>query len=300
MAFRSGTVAVVGRPNVGKSSLMNHIVGEKVAITSSKPQTTRKSTLGVANRPGAQIVFIDTPGIHEPKTKLAKAMVDQSVQIVDESDCVLLVVDVSQLPTMEDERIVQILKARGLGRVVVALNKMDHLRPERVVAHYEAFESLTSDAVMMYTNALTGENVDKLVDLLIAKLPEGEALYPDAEFYTNQTIRDMAAELIREKALHHTREEVPHGIAVAIESWEDADPAAAKPLTRIEATIFVERKSQRPILIGHGGRMLKEIGQEARKDIEKLLGNHVYLGLYVKVKENWRDRPQDWRDVGHW
>lgn len=298
MAFRSGTVAVVGRPNVGKSTLMNQIVGEKVAITSTKPQTTRKSTLGVANRPGAQLVFIDTPGIHEPKTKLAKTMVDEAIQIVDEADCVLLVVDVSQPPTPEDERIVEIVNARKHSRIIVALNKMDHLRPEKVVAHFEAFESLTSGSEMMYTNALTGENIDKLVDMLIAKLPEGEAMFADPEFYTNQTIRVMAAELIREKALHHTREEVPHGIAVSIDFWEDADPGAARPLTRIEATIFVERRSQRPILIGHGGRMLKEIGQEARKDIEKLLGNQVYLGLYVKVKENWRDRPQDWKDVG--
>ncbi len=300
MAFRSGTVAVVGRPNAGKSTLMNFVVGEKVAITSPKPQTTRKSILGVANKPGAQIVFRDTPGIHEPHTKLAKKMVDEGVQTVDECDVVLFVVDVSNPPSTEDRRIAELLRQRGMNRVVVALNKMDRLRAEHVVANYEAYEALTQPAEMMYTNAVTGENIDKLLVMLIVKLPEGDPLYPDPDFYTNQSTRDMAAELIREKALRHTREEVPHGIAVNIDSWEDADPATEKPLTRIEATIFVERKSQKPILVGHDGRMVRQIGQEARKDIEKLLGNQVFLGLYVKVKENWRDRPQDWRDVGVW
>lgn len=298
MAFRAGTVAVVGRPNVGKSTLMNFIVGDKVAITSSKPQTTRRRIIGVANKPGAQLVFFDTPGIHQPRTKLGKKMVDEAIQTIDECDAVLFVTDVSQLPTDEDKRIAGILRQRGMERVVVSLNKMDHLRPENVVAHYDAFESLVAPAEMMYTNALTGENIDKLLQMLIQKLPEGEPLYPDPDFYTDQTIREIAAELIRERALAHTREEVPHGIAVAIDRWEDADPSASKPVTRIEATLYVERKSQKPILIGHRGRMLKLIGQEARQEIEQLIGQQVYLGLHVKVREGWRDRPHFWREIG--
>lgn len=298
MGFRAGTVAVIGRPNVGKSTLMNFIVGDKVAITSSKPQTTRKTVIGVANKPGAQLVFIDTPGIHQPRTKLAKKMADEAIQTIDECDAVLFVVDVSHPPLEEDKRIATILRQRGMNRVVVALNKMDHLRPENVISHYEGYESLVEPAEMMYTNALTGENIDKLLSMLIHKLPEGEPLYPDPDFYTDQSMRDMAAELIRERALAHTREEVPHGIAVSIERWEDADPTAAKPITRIEATIYVERKSQKPILIGREGRMLKQIGQEARQEIEKLVGQQVYLGLHVKVREGWRDMPHFWREIG--
>jgi GTP-binding protein Era len=298
MAFRCGVVAVVGKPNVGKSTLMNTIVGEKVAIVSSKPQTTRKPIIGIANRKGSQLVFHDTPGIHQPNSPLGKALVDAAVQALDQCDAVLFVVDVSRSPDSEDERIARLLKDRKIRNVVVALNKMDRLRPEHVVSNFDAYEAMLEGAETMYTNAMTGENVDKLLELLVQALPEASPIYDDPDYYTSQTVRELASELIREKALQHTKEEVPHGIAVRIDSWAEADPAAAKPLTRIEATIFVERKSQKPILIGHEGKMLKKIGSLARAEIEKLLGTKVYLGLFVKVREGWRQNPGDWREVG--
>ncbi|MER3461839.1 MAG: GTPase Era [Armatimonadota bacterium] len=172
------------------------------------------------------------------------------------------------------------------------------LRPEHVREHYAACEALSAPSELIYTNALSGENIDKLVDLLVARLPEGAALYDDPDLYTTQTQREMAAELIREQVLIATREEVPHGVAVVLESWEDADLADEKPVTRICAAIIVERKSQKPILIGRGGSMLKRIGSEARKEIERIIGNQVYLELFVKVRKNWRDRPALLREYG--
>lgn len=297
MAFRSGTVAVVGRPNVGKSTLMNFIVGQKVAIISDKPQTTRKALLGVANLPNAQIAFYDTPGIHKPHSKLGRAMVDYAVQALDAADAVLFVVDVSKPPSDEDKHIARILKDFGFERVVVALNKMDRLRPEYVESNYEDYENLTKPAQSMMTSAIVGDNVDKLLELLIPLLPEGAALYPDPDFFTDQTTRDLAAELIREQVLKNTREEVPHGAAVQIESWEDPGHGA-DGLTRISAVIVVERQSQKPILIGKGGSMLKKIGTAARHEIEHLVGGPVFLELFVKVREHWRDNPLRLREFG--
>lgn len=298
MGFRCGTVAVLGRPNVGKSTLVNQLVGQKVAIVSNKAQTTRKRLLGVTNLPEAQLVFIDTPGIHEPHSKLGKVLVDVAVQSLPEADAALFVVDVSKPPTDEDKHIAEMLKTFGLERVVVALNKMDRLRPEYVESNFAEFGALTSPAVMMYTNALTSENIDKLKQLLIALVPEGAPLYDDPDFYTDQTVRDMAAELIREQVLHNTREEVPHGVAVVIESWEEPDYGAPKPILRIQAAIVVERESQKPILIGKGGSMLKKVGTAARLAIEELTGLHTFLELFVKVREHWRDSPVRLRELG--
>jgi len=296
--MKCGVVAVVGKPNVGKTTLMNHVVGEKVGIVSPRPQTTRNPIVGIANRPGAQIVFRDSPGIHKPKTKLGSIMVERAVATLHDADVVLFVVDVSRMPNEEDKRIAQLISLHANAPRVVALNKMDRLRPEHVREHYEAFEALTAPSELLYTNALSGENVAKLVDLLIERLPEREPMYDDPDLYTTQTQREMAAELIREQVLIATREEVPHGVAVALESWEDADPADEKPITRISAAIVVERKSQKPILIGRGGSMLKRIGTEARKEIERIVGNQVYLELFVKVRENWRDKPALLREYG--
>lgn len=296
--MKCGVVAVVGKPNVGKTTLMNHIVGEKVGIVSPRPQTTRNAIVGIANRPGAQIVFRDTPGIHKPKTKLGSIMVERAVATLHDADVVLFVVDVSRMPNEEDKRIAQLISLHANASRGVALNKMDRLRPEHVREHYEAFEALTAPSELLYTNALLGENVAKLVDLLIERLPERDPLYDDPDLYTTQTQREMAAELIREQVLIATREEVPHGVAVALESWEDADPADEKPITRISAAIVVERKSPKPILIGRGGSMLKRIGTEARKEIERIVGNQVYLELFVKVRENWRDKPALLREFG--
>ena len=290
MSFRCGVVAVVGKPNVGKSTLMNAIVGQKVAITSSRSQTTRKAILGVANLPGAQIVFRDTPGIHEPKSKLGKAMVDTAFQTIPEADAALWVVDVSRPASDEDMRVAQALKEFGFERVVVAMNKMDRLRPEYVESRFAEYGELSAPAQMIYTKALTGENIKELLELLVPLLPEGPPMYEDPDFFTDQTMRQIAAELIREKVLSHTREEIPHSVAVVIEEWEDGD------VTHIGASIIVERESQKPILIGKKGSMLKEVGTLARKEIEELLGGKVFLELFVKVREHWRDNPARLRE----
>lgn len=303
MKFRCGVVVVIGRPNVGKSTLINAIVEEKVSIVSPRPQTTRKLILAVANVHGAQIIFRDTPGIHKPRSKLEKALVDKALHTLHEADVILFVVDVSQLPKAEDRRIAEILHTIKNVPIVVALNKMDRLRPEYVYAHYNSYEDLmknkTKDTLeMMYTNALTGENVEKLVNLIVNHLPEGEPLYPNPDFYTNQSQREMAEEIIREKALAYIREEVPYSIAVKIESWEEGITTAGQPLTRIEALIFVGREAHKPILIGEKGQMIKKIGTAARLELEKLLETNVYLNLRVKVKERWIEKPHTWKELG--
>ena len=220
--MKCGAVAVVGKPNVGKTTLMNQIVGEKVGIVSPKPQTTRTAIVGIANRPGAQIIFHDTPGIHKPKTKLGDVMVERAVATLHGADIVLFVVDVSRMPNDEDERIAQLISLNASAHRVVALNKMDRLRPEHVREHYAACEALSAPSELIYTNALSGENIDKLVDLLVARLPEGAALYDDPDLYTTQTQREMAAELIREQVLIATREEVPHGCGPSRREASDA------------------------------------------------------------------------------
>jgi GTP-binding protein Era len=276
---------------------MNAIVGQKVAIVSNKPQTTRKNLLGVANLQNAQVVFIDTPGIHKPHSTLGKVMVDSAVQAIPDADAALFVVDVSKPPSDEDKRIARLLRDFGMDRVVVALNKMDRLRPEFVESHYAEYTELTHPAKAMYTTALTGDNLDKIVAMLVEILPEGPPHYDDPDFYTDQTVRDIVGELIREQVLHNTREEVPHGVAVQIEAWEE--PAYGEGgITKISASIVVERESQKPILIGKGGAMLKKIGTTARAEIEKVLGAHIYLELFVKVREHWRDNPTSLRELG--
>lgn len=298
MSFRCGKVAVVGASNVGKSTLVNTIVGCKVGIVSDKPQTTRKSVLGILNLRNAQVVFIDTPGIHQAKTKFGKYLLEESYQSVLDSDLVLFVVDVSVFPTAIDQHICGFFKKHDIKNVVVALNKMDRLRPEYVQAHYEAYEALIPGVDRMYTCALTGENTDKLVDMIIERLPVGEALYENSDYYTNQLIRDMVAELIREQVLNHTKDEIPHGIVVLIEEWIDSLSNSGDELTKISASIVVEKQTHKPILIGKGGQMLKKIGTSSRHEIERFIGNHVYLNLFVKVKENWRNKPHQFRELG--
>lgn len=294
MSFRCGVVAVVGKPNVGKSTLMNVIVGQKVAITSNRPQTTRKAILGVANLPNCQIIFRDTPGIHDPKSKLGKVMVDSAFQAIPEADAALWVVDVSKPPNDEDKKVAQALGHFGFEKVVVALNKMDRLRPEYVESRYEQYGKMCAPAPVMYTMAITGQNIKELLSMLEPLLPEGPAVYDDPDFYTDQSMRAMAAELIRERVLARTREEIPHSVAVVIDEW--LEPSETGSMTRITASIITERESQKPILIGKKGAMLKEIGTQARKEIERVVGSQVYLELFVKVREHWRDSPTRLRE----
>ena len=303
---RSGYVAVVGKPNVGKSTLINAIVGRKVAITSSKPQTTRRRILGILTREDAQILFIDTPGIHEPKQALNRYMMREVESALDDCDAVLFVTDVSHLPNDEDRRVAQ--RVAGMKQPVIqALNKADVLDPRHVVENVAAHEALLAmpdeeseiaDAASkaieegspfeirkpaILTSASRGDNIDKLLGLLIANLAEGPAYY-DTGQYTDQTEHILAAEFVREQALRYLEQEVPHGIAVTIDEWQPRKNG----MIYIGATIFVERDSQKGILIGKGGEMLKQIGSGARKEIERELNAKVFLELWAKVREGWR------------
>ena len=290
---QSGFVAVIGKPNVGKSTLVNTLVGEKVAIVSPKPQTTRRVIRGILTREDAQIIFVDTPGIHKPQHKLGRTMVDSALNVIDEVDVVVFLTDGARRPDADDARIGKLLNERCRVPVLLALNKMDLLKPEDVQAVTEAHWALVKHADWMRVSATRGTNLDKLLAQILARLPEGPELYP-ADQVTEQNLQAMSAELIREQVLLLTRQEIPYSIAVAIETWEER----RDDLTHIAATIYVERDSQKGIVIGAGGAMLKKIGQQARVEIEQWVGHKVFLELWVKVWEKWRERENRLRELG--
>jgi GTPase len=307
-AHKSGFVAVVGKPNVGKSTLVNAYVGAKIAIVSNKPQTTRRVIRGILTRPDAQVIFVDTPGIHNvgahgrrsPKRSggnraplLNRVMVEQATRAVNDVDLVVFLTDGSRMPTDEDTRIGRMLDERCRVPVLLALNKMDLLKPAEVQPVTEAHWALAKHDDWMRLSATRGENLDKLLDQILARLPEGPELYP-ADQVTDQNLQAIAAELIREQVLVRTRQEIPHSVAIAIEQWEDR----RADLTHISATVYVERESQKAIIIGAGGAMLKEIGQRAREEIELWVGHKVYLELWVKVWGKWREREDSLRALG--
>ncbi len=286
-SFHSGRVALVGKPNVGKSTLLNRIVGQKVSIVSNKPQTTRRKALGIAHGEDWQIVFVDTPGIHEPHNRLGRAMVEQARSGLMDVDVIVYVADGSHHPGEVDKQIAAMLKdTPNAPRPLLCLNKMDLLKAENVERNVHAYESLFGTEESMLTTATRGDNVDELVKMIVSRLPERAPEFGDDEF-TDQSSRVLAAELVREKILQATREEVPHSVAVLVDGWEEDET----PL-RIEATILVEKASQRGILIGKGGQFLKNIGTKAREEIEKTLGQKVFLALHVKVSEGWRQNPR--------
>jgi GTP-binding protein Era len=292
---RSGFVAVIGRPNVGKSTLMNQLLGHKVAIVSPRPQTTRTCIRGILTRPDAQIIFVDTPGLHKPLHKLGEVMVAAAASAIPDADVVLFVVDVSVMPTEEDQMIARMIRQRTSNPVILVLNKMDLLLPERVKPHTEAYWALVPDhAGWMMTIATEAVNLDKLLDMVIAHLPEGPRYYP-GDLITDQTEREIAAELIREQVLRFTREEVPHSVAVVVEEYKERETGGVY----IAATIYVEKESQKGILIGAGGQMLRRIGTAAREEIERMVGGKVYLDLWVKVSKNWRRDLQRVRRMGY-
>ena len=301
---RSGFVAVIGKPNVGKSTLINAWLGEKIAIVSPKPQTTRHRLRGILTRPDAQIIFVDTPGIHQPRHKLGEFMVETATKSIPDADVVLLLVDVSEMPTAEDEQIAQLLKEHGTAPVILVLNKADLLPPDKVQPHSDAYFKLVKhDAWVeceayrnqwMMISATRGDNRDELLDMIVARLPEGPRYYPSDQL-TDQTMRFIAAELIREQVLRFVHQEVPHAVAVAVEEWKQR----RENLTYIGATVYVEKDSQKGIIIGQGGSMLKRIGQAARKEIERLVGSRVYLDLWVKVRKKWRKDEDELRCLGY-
>ena len=290
---KSGFVAVVGKPNVGKSTLVNAYVGAKVAIVSPKPQTTRRIIRGILTRPDAQIIFVDTPGIHKPQHRLGKAMVEAASGVLSEVDVVIFLVDGYRLPDEDDKRIGEMLGARCRAPVLLALNKMDRLKAENIESVTEAYWAIVKHDDWMRISATRKDNLDKLLDQTLARLPEGPELYPSDQV-TDQNLQVMASELIREQVLIETRQEVPHSVAVAIDEWDDR----SQDMTHISATIYVERDSQKGIVIGAGGAMLKKIGQSARAEIEQWVGHQVYLELWVKVWDKWRERSNSLRELG--
>jgi GTP-binding protein Era len=280
----SGYVAVVGKPNVGKSTLVNALVGHKVAIVSPKPQTTRRRIMGILTRDDAQIIFMDTPGIHEPRQALNKYMMREVETALGDCDAILFVVDSSQPPDDDDRRVAERIHRLPQPKVM-ALNKADLLDPTKVVEHTQLYHDLFGSEDSMLTSGvdIRVENLEALLNMLIAALPSGPEFYPPDQ-YTDQPEKVLAAELIREQALHFLEQEVPHAVAVSVDEYA----LRANNTTFISATIFVERDSQKGILIGKGGQMLKRIGMESRREIEHMLDAKVYLELWVKVREAWR------------
>jgi GTP-binding protein Era len=284
-AYRAGYVALIGKPNVGKSTLLNAVVGQKVSIVSNKPQTTRRRVIGILNEPSFQIAFIDTPGIHEAHTQLGRSMIEQARMSLSDVDVVVYVADGSKHPGEDDKKIGSLIRAATLTcPILLCMNKMDLLKAEDVERNVNAYVQLLGIGQddFMLTTATKGHNLPKLVEMIVERLPEGEPMFPEDEF-TDQSSRFMSAELVREKILIATRQEVPYAVAVMVDEWDESGETL-----RIGASIFVEKASQRGILIGKQGQFLKNIGTQARLEIEELLGRKVHLELHVKVEADWR------------
>jgi GTP-binding protein Era len=280
--YRSGFVAVVGRPNVGKSTLINSYVGQKVAIVSPKPQTTRRRLRGILTLPAAQVVFVDTPGIHEPRHRLGEYMVETAVRAIPDADLVLFMVDVSSPPGKQDQRLAGLIEERISGPCILVMNKADLISPGEEAERREAYLGLAGFQEAILISATEGRNRDQLLDQILRHLPLGPQFYPPDQI-TDQSLRFMAGELIREQVLNYLHQEVPHWVAVVVEEFQER----REDMTYIEATVYVAKESQKGIVIGERGKMLKSIGQAARKEIEELVGSRVYLELWVKVRKRW-------------
>jgi GTP-binding protein Era len=293
-AFKSGFVAVVGRPNVGKSTLMNAFLGQKLAAVSPKPQTTYRRQLGILTRPGAQVIFIDTPGMHKPVHKLGEFMNEEAESALGDADLVLFLADASAPPTSEDHLLAEkILALRKQPAVLLALNKIDLVPVGRQEERRIAFQALLPSADVLSVSALTGFQRQQLLDAIITRLPEGPQFYDD-EQVTDLYEREIAADLVREAVMLHLRDEIPHSVAVRMDEFKER----SADMSYISATLLVERDSQKGIVIGQNGAMLKQIGTSARQAIEEMCGRRVYLELHVKVQKNWRNSPEALRWLG--
>jgi len=288
--YRSGFVAIVGRPNAGKSTLLNRLVGQKVAIVTSKPQTTRNRIQGIVTRPEGQIVFIDTPGLHSADSALGRQMMHEVAAALEGIDVLLLMVDASRSLPHADDLLLERAK-RFSGKTILALNKVDGLPKQKLLPLIEAFHKAFEFAAIVPMSALKGDGCDDLLGEIFRLLPEGEPYFPEDQV-TDQPQRFLAAEIVREKAIQAMYHELPYALSVKVDKYEELPK-----LLRIEATMNVERDSQKKILIGQKGEMLKKIGTQARKELEELLDSKIYLGLFVKVVPGWRDNPHRVREL---
>src|SRR5258708_272469 len=287
---RAGFVAIVGRPNAGKSTLLNRLVGQKIAIVTAKPQTTRNRIQGILTRPEGQIVFIDTPGLHEAKSALGRQMMQEVAAALEGIDILLLLVDASSAFPQADELVLERPK-RFRGKTILALNKVDRVPKPKLLPLIDAFQKAFAFSAIVPISALKGGGCDELLKEILRLLPEGDSYFPEDQV-TDQPERFLAAEIVREKAIQVMYHEVPYALAVIVEKFEESPR-----LLRIEATMNVERDTQKKILIGHKGEMLKKIGTEARRELEEIFGVKVYLGLFVKVAPDWRENPQKVREL---
>ncbi|MBO0993975.1 GTPase Era [Bacillus sp. SD088] len=291
--FKSGFISIIGRPNVGKSTFLNRVIGQKIAIMSDKPQTTRNKVQGVLTTDDAQMIFIDTPGIHKPKHKLGDFMMKIAVNSLKEVDLILFMVNAEEGFGRGEEFILD--KLSGIQTpVFLVINKIDLISPDTLLTTIDTYKEKYDFAEIIPISAIEGNNVERLLEQIRVRLEEGPQFYP-ADQVTDHPERFIVSEMIREKALHLTREEVPHSLAVVIDKMERRKE---KEMIDVMATIIVERDSQKGIVIGKQGKMLKEIGKRAREDIEKLLGSKVYLELWVKVQKDWRNKAFHLRDYG--
>lgn len=288
--FNSGFISIIGRPNVGKSTLLNALLGEKIAIVSSKPQTTRNRILGIVNQPGAQLVFLDTPGIHKPMHKMNEVMVKTALQTCKEVDVILMLVEATEQPGGGDRFIIETL-AEVKTPVYLLINKVDLIKKEALLPLIQVYSSMYKFAELIPVSALKND-LGGLVETILKRLPQGPKYFPDDQM-TDQPERFIVSELVREKVFELTKEEIPYSTAVVIEEMKE-EPG----ITRISAVIYVERDSQKGILIGKGGGMLKKIGTLARLDAEKLLGTKIFLKLLVKVKKGWREDERMLKNFG--
>ncbi|MDR0298569.1 MAG: GTPase Era [Streptococcaceae bacterium] len=291
--YKSGFVAILGRPNVGKSTFLNQVMGQKIAIMSDKPQTTRNKIMGIYTTENEQIIFIDTPGIHKPHNALGDFMVQAAYSTLRECDVVLFMVAADEPRSTGEDRIIERLKKAEIP-VILVINKIDKVHPDQLFEKVTDYTSQMEFAEVVPISALQGNNTETLLNTITDKLVEGPHYFPDDQI-TDHPERFLVSEMIREKILQLTREEVPHSIAVVTESMKRDE----FDKIHIRATIFVERKSQKGIILGKGGAMIKKVGQLARRDIELMLGDKVYLETWVKVKENWRDKRLDLSDFGY-
>ena len=293
--MKSGFISFIGRPNAGKSTLLNRLVGSKIAIVSDKPQTTRTRILGVKNYPDAQVVFLDTPGIHRPLHRMNVRMVDVALDTIHEVDVLGLVVDASESSGKGDQFVFDLVK-KAKAPVLLLLNKVDLIKKNRLLPVIDRYSKEGTFAEIIPISASTGENVDRLERVIIDRLPEGDALYP-ADYVTDQPERFFAAEIVREKLLQFTRAEIPFSSAVVVDRVEE--PTGSSTLLRLYCTVVVDRESQKPIVVGHGGEMIKKIGTAAREELERFFKTKVFLDLHVRVKSEWREDEGILGEIGY-